>query len=116
MRAQTVARGNEEREFSERFRHPREAAERRPMAPHPTPAPLRAASAGALTLTPRYENPLIQLGALVARGKESREARAYEAPAGGGGTTPNGTAPNPGTAARCFRGCASLTTRYENPN
>ena len=50
MRAQTVARGNEEREFSERFRHPREAAERRPMAPHPTPAPLRAASASALRL------------------------------------------------------------------
>ncbi|TVP47407.1 MAG: hypothetical protein EA345_10675, partial [Halomonas sp.] len=25
-----VARGNEEREFSERFRHPRKAAERRP--------------------------------------------------------------------------------------
>ncbi|WP_171051153.1 hypothetical protein [Halomonas sp. ATBC28] len=56
---------------------------------------------------------------VVARGNEEREfSERFEAPAGGGGTTPSGTEPssptraNPGTASRCFRGCASLTTRY----
>ncbi|WP_386082960.1 hypothetical protein ACFIOZ_06985 [Vreelandella sp. F11] len=103
------------------MRHPREAPERRLMAPHHPLAPLRAASAGALTLTPRYENPKFQLRAhTVARGNESREARANEAPAGGVGTTPDGTAPNPGTASPCFRAGPPLrvrlrlTTRYEN--
>ncbi|MGM0831812.1 MAG: hypothetical protein ACQEUK_03165 [Pseudomonadota bacterium] len=32
------------------------ATERRPEAPLPTPAPLRAAFAGALTLTPHYKH------------------------------------------------------------
>jgi len=37
---------------------------------------------------------------VVARGNESREARANEAPAGGGGTTPNGTEPSSPTRAK----------------
>jgi len=59
MRAQTVARGNEERELSERLEAPADGVGTTPSGTTPTPAPLRDASAGALTLTPRYENPLI---------------------------------------------------------
>ncbi|MGM0831813.1 MAG: hypothetical protein ACQEUK_03170 [Pseudomonadota bacterium] len=80
------------------------AAERRPEAPLPTPAPLRAAFAGALTLTPHY-NTCVH-NTLVARGNADREERAQAAPANGGGTTPRGTAPNPSSAARCLCGCA----------
>ncbi|WP_386082987.1 hypothetical protein ACFIOZ_07125 [Vreelandella sp. F11] len=96
------------------MRLPREASARRPVAMHQPPAPLRAAPAGALTLTPRYENPSIQLRTHpVARGNESREARANEAPAGGVGTTPSGTAAKP--RHRCAllpRVRLRLTTRY----
>ncbi|MBT2787331.1 MULTISPECIES: hypothetical protein [unclassified Halomonas] len=121
LRARTVARGNESRE-ARANEAPANGGGTTPwgtqltMPNESNPAPLRAAPAGALTLTPRYENPRVQLRArTVARGNESREARAYEAPAGGGGTTPKGTEPTPAPLRAAPAGALTLTPRYENP-
>tara|TARA_R110001599_G_scaffold85867_1_gene230513 strand:+ start:2741 stop:3112 length:372 start_codon:yes stop_codon:yes gene_type:complete len=50
VRAQTVARGNEGCELSKRFEAPADGVGTTPSGTEPTPAPLRAASAGALRL------------------------------------------------------------------
>ncbi|MGE6607775.1 hypothetical protein ACQKE4_14820, partial [Halomonas sp. NPDC076908] len=61
-RAQTVARGNEEREFNERFRHPREAAERRPVAPQPNPGTAARCFRGCAVGLPRATKPKSDAG------------------------------------------------------
>ncbi|MBT2801049.1 hypothetical protein J7J49_06915 [Halomonas sp. ISL-56] len=44
-----------------------------------------------------------------------RVQRAFEAPAGGGGTTPGSSTPNPAPLRAASAGALTLTPRYENP-
>ncbi|WP_301583457.1 hypothetical protein [Halomonas alkaliantarctica] len=104
-----VARGNADRKERAQAA-PANGGGTTPRGTAPISAPLRAAFAGALTLTPHY-NTCVH-NTLVARGNAGHEERTQAAPAKGDGTTPKGTAPISAPLRAAFAGALTLTPHY----